>query len=595
MPTEIRVPALGESVAEATVGRWLKGSGERVERDEPLVELETDKVSVEVPAPAAGVLDERTVDEGETVEVGALLGVIDEGDGASAGAKPGKTSAEAVGGSSSKGVSGGDAAPRSAAPADKPVVASARGTDRGAMKRTGEATGKGSGMAAGNGAGGKLVTVDVPSAGESVTEAEVGAIFKKVGDSVARDEAILELETDKAAQDVMSPVAGVIRALAVSTGDTVEVGAKLVEIEEGGSGGGATETAARQGGSKTDPDEGRRTPGAESAPESGGSRAADQSAYGNSGTGAGNNAAIEANAANGGMPPSPSAARLMKEKGIDADSVSGSGRRGQVLKADVMDAISRIGSGARTDAGQSAKPAAPRDLEEGEERVKMTRLRQTIARRLKEAQNSAAMLTTFNEVDMTAVMEMRKKYKELFEKKHGVKLGFMGFFTKAVCHALAEIPAVNAEIDGKDIVYKNFAHIGVAVGTDKGLVVPVVRHADQMSIAEVEKEIGRLGRAARDGELSMSDMQGGTFTISNGGVYGSLMSTPILNAPQSGILGMHKIQERPMAIGGQVVVRPMMYLALSYDHRIVDGKEAVTFLVRVKESLEDPERLVLDL
>ncbi|MGB7433090.1 MAG: 2-oxoglutarate dehydrogenase complex dihydrolipoyllysine-residue succinyltransferase, partial [Ahrensia sp.] len=230
-----------------------------------------------------------------------------------------------------------------------------------------------------------------------------------------------------------------------------------------------------------------------------------------------------------------------------------------------------------------------------EERVRMPKLRQTIARRLKEAQNTAAMLTTYNEVDMTAVMEMRKKYKDLFEKKHGVKLGFMGFFTKAVTHALAEIPAVNAEIDGTDIIYKNFAHIGVAVGTDKGLVVPVVRDADQMSIADVEKEIGRLGVAARDGKLSMADMQGGTFTISNGGVYGSLMSSPILNAPQSGILGMHKIQERPVAIGGQVVIRPMMYLALSYDHRIVDGKEAVTFLVRVKESLEDPERLVLEL
>ena len=225
----------------------------------------------------------------------------------------------------------------------------------------------------------------------------------------------------------------------------------------------------------------------------------------------------------------------------------------------------------------------------------MTRLRQTIARRLKDAQNTAAMLTTFNEVDMTAVMELRKKYKDLFEKKHGVKLGFMGFFTKAVCHALEEIPAVNAEIDGGDIIYKHFCHVGVAVGTDKGLVVPVVRDADQMSIAEIEKEIGRLGIAARDGQLSMADMQGGTFTISNGGVYGSLMSTPILNAPQSGILGMHKIQERPIAIGGQVVIRPMMYLALSYDHRIVDGKEAVTFLVRVKESLEDPDRLVLDL
>ena len=285
----------------------------------------------------------------------------------------------------------------------------------------------------------------------------------------------------------------------------------------------------------------------------------------------------------------------MAEKNIAADQVSGSGKRGQVLKGDVLDALAK---GAPAQPAETPKVArAPSSDEDAsrEERVKMTRLRQTIARRLKEAQATAAMLTTFNEVDMKAVMDLRNKYKDVFEKKHGVKLGFMGFFTKAVTHALKEIPAVNAEIDGTDIIYKNYAHIGVAVGTDKGLVVPVVRDADQMSIAEIEKEIGRLGLAARDGQLALADMQGGTFTISNGGVYGSLMSTPILNAPQSGILGMHKIQDRPVVVGGQIVVRPMMYLALSYDHRIVDGKEAVTFLVRVKESLEDPERLVLDL
>ena len=282
----------------------------------------------------------------------------------------------------------------------------------------------------------------------------------------------------------------------------------------------------------------------------------------------------------------------MQEKGVAAGSVEGSGKRGQVLKEDVLKTSAPAPAPA-----QAAAPRAPSPVEDEarEERVKMTRLRQTIARRLKDAQNTAAMLTTFNEVDMKPVMDLRTRYKDLFEKKHGVKLGFMGFFTKAVTHALNEIPADNAEIDGTDIIYKKFCHIGVAVGTDKGLVVPVVRDADRMSIAEIEKEIGRLGIAARDGQLSMADMQGGTFTISNGGVYGSLMSTPILNAPQSGILGMHKIQERPVAIGGQVVIRPMMYLALSYDHRIVDGKEAVTFLVRIKETLEDPERLVLDL
>ncbi len=295
------------------------------------------------------------------------------------------------------------------------------------------------------------------------------------------------------------------------------------------------------------------------------------------------------------MPPAPSASKMMAEKNLSTDQVAGSGKRGQVLKGDVIAAVQSGISGAAAPAPAMARGPVATEDEAREERVRMTKLRQTIARRLKDAQNTAAMLTTYNEVDMGPVMDLRKQYKDLFEKKHGVKLGFMGFFTKAVCHALQEVPAVNAEIDGTDIIYKKFCHIGVAVGTDKGLVVPVVRDADQMSIAEVEKEIGNLGRKARDGKLGMADMTGGTFTISNGGVYGSLMSSPILNAPQSGILGMHKIQDRPMAVNGQVVIRPMMYLALSYDHRIVDGKEAVTFLVRVKESLEDPQRLVLDL
>ncbi len=297
------------------------------------------------------------------------------------------------------------------------------------------------------------------------------------------------------------------------------------------------------------------------------------------------------------MPPAPSAGKLLAENNLSADQVDGSGKRGQVLKGDVLAAVAKGISAPAASEPVKVQARAPSTTEDvvREERVKMTRLRQTIARRLKDAQNTAAMLTTYNEVDMSAVMSLRNKYKDIFEKKHGVKLGFMGFFTKAVTHALKEIPAVNAEIDGTDVIYKNFCHIGVAVGTDKGLVVPVVRDADQMSIAEIEKDIGRLGKLARDGQLSMADMQGGTFTISNGGVYGSLMSSPILNAPQSGILGMHKIQDRPVVVGGQIVIRPMMYLALSYDHRMVDGKEAVTFLVRVKDSLEDPERLVLDL
>ncbi len=400
--------------------------------------------------------------------------------------------------------------------------------------------------------------IRVPTLGESVSEATVGTWFKKVGDTVKADEPLVELETDKVTVEVPAPASGVLTEIVAANGETVGLGALLGQIAEGAAGAAGAAAPA---------------PAATPAP-----------------------AAAAAPAAPSAMPAAPAAAKLAADSNISTSDVEGSGKRGQVLKGDVLAAIAK-GPAAPAPA---AAPAAPRpassvDDASREERVKMTRLRQTIAKRLKDAQNTAAMLTTYNEVDMKAVMDLRNRYKDIFEKKHGVKLGFMGFFTKAVTHALKELPAVNAEIDGTDIIYKNYCHVGVAVGTDKGLVVPVVRDADQMSIAEIEKEIGRLGKAARDGALSMADMQGGTFTISNGGVYGSLMSSPILNAPQSGILGMHKMQERPVAIGGQVVIRPMMYLALSYDHRIVDGKEAVTFLVRVKESLEDPERLVLDL
>jgi 2-oxoglutarate dehydrogenase E2 component (dihydrolipoamide succinyltransferase) len=416
--------------------------------------------------------------------------------------------------------------------------------------------------------------IRVPTLGESVSEATIGKWYKQAGDTIVQDEPLLELETDKVTLEVPAPAAGTLAEITAKEGETVGVGALLGMIGEGS----GTAPAPK------------KDSGASVAQASGGSGSAtvkeaqDKTAE-----------LVGGDVTKRDMPAAPSAAKLMAEKNLSADQVEGSGKRGQVLKGDVLDAISRGAPAQPAEAPKVARAASPAGDEGREERVKMTRLRQTIARRLKDAQNSAAMLTTFNEVDMKAVMDLRGKYKDVFEKKHGVKLGFMGFFSKAVTHALKEIPAVNAEIDGTDIIYKNYCHIGVAVGTDKGLVVPVVRDADQMSIAEIEKEIGRLGIAARDGKLSMADMQGGTFTISNGGVYGSLMSTPILNAPQSGILGMHKIQERPMVVGGQIVIRPMMYLALSYDHRIVDGKEAVTFLVRVKESLEDPERLVLDL
>ncbi|WP_119258988.1 2-oxoglutarate dehydrogenase complex dihydrolipoyllysine-residue succinyltransferase [Shinella zoogloeoides] len=406
--------------------------------------------------------------------------------------------------------------------------------------------------------------IRVPTLGESVSEATVGTWFKKVGDAIKADEPLCELETDKVTIEVPAPASGVLSEITANAGDTVEPGGLLGQIAEG-----AAAAAAPAAAEKVEK-AAAAAPAAEAKPAAGASS----------------------------MPPAPAAAKLLAENNIAADQVDGSGKRGQVLKGDVIAAVAKGITAPAASAEPvkvAARPASSAADAPREERVKMTRLRQTIAKRLKDAQNTAAMLTTYNEVDMKAVMDLRSRYKDIFEKKHGVKLGFMGFFTKAVTHALKELPAVNAEIDGTDIIYKNYCHVGVAVGTDKGLVVPVVRDADQMSIAEIEKEIGRLGKLARDGALSMADMQGGTFTISNGGVYGSLMSSPILNAPQSGILGMHKIQERPVVVGGQIVIRPMMYLALSYDHRMVDGKEAVTFLVRVKESLEDPERLVLDL
>ena len=494
MSTEIRVPTLGESVTEATIAKWLKAEGEAVNVDEPLVELETDKVSVEVPAPQAGVLSSIIAKEGDTVEVDALLGAIE---------------------------AGGAAAKPAAAAAPAPAAAPA--------------------------GGGEEIEVRVPASGESVTEADIGEWLKKEGDSVSVDEPIVSLETDKAAMDVPAPAAGVITKITAQEGDTVEVGALLAVIQKGAG-------AAKANGA------------AAPAPA----------------------AAAAAPAASSGGDLSPAPRRVVAERGLDAAAIAGTGKDGRITKGDALAAATQAPAA-------QAKPAAPRDLGSREERVKMSRLRQTIARRLKEAQDTTAMLTTFNDVDMTAVMDLRKQYKDLFEKKHGIKLGFMSLFAKACVHALKEVPEVNAEIDGTDIIYKNHYDIGVAVGSDKGLVVPVVRDADQLSLSEIELTIADYGRRARAGDLKLEDMQGGTFTISNGGIYGSLLSTPILNMPQSGILGMHRIEKRPVVVGDQVVVRPMMYLALSYDHRIVDGKGAVTFLVRVKENLEDPQRLLLDL
>jgi len=492
--TDVRVPTLGESVTEATVATWFKKPGDAVAVDEMLCELETDKVTVEVPAPAAGVMGEIVAAEGTTVGVDALLAVINAGNSASAAPTP--------------------AAPTVSTPSSA------------------------------------AVDVMVPTLGESVSEATVSTWFKKVGDTVAQDEMLCELETDKVSVEVPAPAAGVLTEILAGEGTTVAAGGKLAVL------GGASASASAPAPATTP------TPAATAAKD---------------------------------VEDSPAAKKAMAEAGISRDAVTGTGRDGRAMKDDVARAVAAAAPA--TAPAPAAAPRAPVAADDAarEERVKMTRLRQTIAKRLKDSQNTAAMLTTYNEVDMSAVMALRNEYKDAFEKKHGVRMGFMSFFTKACCHALKEIPEVNAEIDGTDIVYKNYVHMGVAAGTPTGLVVPVIRDADQMSFAEIEKAISEKGRRARDGKLSMAEMQGGTFTISNGGVYGSLMSSPILNPPQSGILGMHKIQDRPVVVNGEIVIRPMMYLALSYDHRIVDGKGAVTFLVRVKEALEDPRRLLLDL
>ena len=421
-----------------------------------------------------------------------------------------------------------------------------------------------------------MADIMTPALGESVTEATVARWTKKAGDAVRKDEVLVELETDKVSLEVAANADGVLADILADVGATVEPGRVLGRITEGAAGAkpaaaqkvaapSSTPTPVPAGELQPEPTLGNAPPTSGPVPDMSAPKAEKVLA--------------------------PSAQRVVAENKLDAGAIAGTGKDGRVTKGDALAALD-----ARANAPAApAAPSAPREVHQAEERVRMTRLRQTIARRLKEAQNNAAMLTTFNEVDMSAVMALRNSYKDTFEKTHGVKLGFMSFFVKAVIHALKQVPDVNAEIDGQDLIYKNHYDIGVAVGTEKGLVVPVVRDADRMSLAGVEKAIGALGKKARDGQLAIEDMQGGTFTISNGGVYGSLMSTPILNAPQSGILGMHKIQERPVAVGGQVVIRPMMYLALSYDHRVVDGQGAVTFLVHVKDAIEDPQRLLLDI
>ena len=545
MAIQIMVPTLGESVTEATVAKWLKQVGDTVDVDEPLVELETDKVSLEVPAPVAGVLTEILVADGVDVEVGAVLGSVDE---SGAAATPKEAPVEEPKEAPKEPKEPAKEAPSASAPkapVEEPKSAPAPQAN-----------------------GGALVEVVVPAVGESVTEGTIAKWLKQVGDAVAVDEPLVELETDKASVEIPSTVAGALAEIRVAEGEDVEVGTVIAMIAEGAASAPASTPAA----AKTE------SPAAA----------------------AGANDAL-----------SPAVRKLIDDNGLDPAQIPATGAKGQLSKGDVLKFLE---SGAKP-APAPAKPAAPAappavsipaakepagelpprpEDPRGEERVRMSRLRQRIAQRLKEAQNNAAMLTTYNEVRMDSLMKLRTEYRDAFEKKHGVRLGFLSFFVKAAVIALKEIPAVNAEIYGDEIVYKNYYDIGVAVGTPQGLVVPVVRDADQMSFAEIEGTIAEYGRRARDGKLGVQEMSGGTFTISNGGVYGSLMSMPILNPPQSGILGMHKIQKRPIVEGDEITIASMMYLAMSYDHRIVDGREAVTFLVRMKEVLEDPQRLLID-
>lgn len=572
MASDIVVPTLGESVTEATVSRWIKKAGEAVAMDEALVELETDKVTLEVNASVAGSLEEILVEEGETVEVGALLGRIAEG---AAGSAPAPKPAPAPKAAS-------ESAPESApAPAAKPASAPSPAPA----------------------ASGEKKEVVVPTLGESVSEGIISRWIKQVGETVGADEPIVELETDKVTLEVNAPVAGVLESQAVEEGETVAVGA-LLAVVAAGDGGSAAPAPAPAAESADAP---AAAPPA-SGPDSG---SIDPSAIGR-----GEDGKVGAKeilsflgvaSAQPDMPLSPAVQRLVAENNLDPARIPASGKDGRLTKEDVLKVIEdpsllRDLPGLPVlPAAPAAAPAAAAPAPSGEaaaaaprqERVKMTKLRQTIAKRLKEAQNTAAILTTFNEVDMGAVMAMRARYKESFEKTHGTKLGFMSFFAKAAVAALKAVPSANAQLDGNEIVYNHYYDIGMAVSAPAGLMVPVIRDCEGKSFAEIEASLVDLATRARDGKLGLAEMQGGTFTITNGGIFGSLLSTPIINPPQSAILGLHKIQERPMAVDGEVVIRPMMYVALSYDHRVIDGREAVTFLVRVKECIEDPERILL--
>ncbi|QNI03578.1 2-oxoglutarate dehydrogenase complex dihydrolipoyllysine-residue succinyltransferase [Halomonas sp. SH5A2] len=529
MATEIKAPTFPESVAEGTVAAWHKKPGDSVERDELIVEIETDKVVLEVVAPEAGTLTDVMADEGDTVESEQVLGKIGEG--------------EATGDSSKKEAksSGDDSAEKSAEKSDDKKEAK---------------------QASGNSGGGKQHEVKAPSFPESIQEGTVATWHKKVGEAVKRDEVLADIETDKVVLEVVAPADGALAEIKAEEGSQVESEAVLATFTEG-AGGESVGDDAKPAKDESSDDDG-----------------ADEKV--------------------GDKILAPAARKMVAEHDLDVAKIEGTGKGGRILKEDVQKAVKagsakKASGGAAAPKGAAAAATAPAvEGERPEKRVPMSRLRQTIAKRLVEAQQTAAMLTTYNEVDMTAVMELRAQYKDTFLKAHDTKLGFMGFFVKAASEALKRFPDVNASIDGTDIVYHGYQDIGVAVSTPRGLVVPVLRDTDSMKIADVEKTIVDFGKRARDGKLGIDEMQGGTFTITNGGIFGSLMSTPIINPPQTAILGMHKIQERPMAVNGKVEIRPMMYLAVSYDHRMIDGKDAVQFLVTMKELLEDPARLLLD-
>ncbi|AMR29784.1 dihydrolipoamide succinyltransferase [Hymenobacter psoromatis] len=550
MPTEIKIPAVGESITEVTIAKWLKKDGEAVKRDEVIAELESDKATFELPAEADGIL-KILVAEGETIGIGTAIAQLD-GTGAGSGLAAPAPTPPAAADPLNKGeenAQASDQAGYGGTPADRPDSSPAT---PGAADAAPIAS-----------SGGSTVEMKIPAVGESITEVTVAKWLKPDGAQVSRDEVIAELESDKATFELPAEGSGTLRH-AVKEGETIGIGALIARIE-GGSGEPATAPAASA------PAATATAPAAAPLASSG-------------------------NATYATGVPSPAAGKMLGEKGISPADVAGTGRDGRITKEDAQNAQARPAAPAPAPTPPAAAQPETRDQEPGtrnQRRERMSNLRKTIARRLVSVKNETAMLTTFNELNMQPIMDLRTKFKDKFKEKNGVGLGFMSFFIKAVCVALQEWPAVNAYIDGGDIVYSDFCDISIAVSAPKGLVVPVIRNAEKLSFEGIEKEVVRLAGLARDNKLTIEQMTGGTFTITNGGIFGSMMSTPIINAPQSAILGMHNIIQRPVAENGQVVIRPMMYLALSYDHRVIDGRESVSFLVRVKELLEDPTRLLL--